>query len=122
MSSIVYYRNSKTNRTYAYEVEAKWNPEKGYSVPKRKYLGRVDPVTNEIIPSTGKPGRPTKAKPIGNDSAENVSRENELEQKLADCSRIIMELKQEVSRLKKKDEQEKQTLKKISLLVAELIQ
>ena len=56
MSSIVYYRNSKTNRTYAYEVEAKWNPEKGYSVPKRKYLGRVDPVTNEIIPSTGKPG------------------------------------------------------------------
>ena len=122
MSSIVYYRNSKTNRTYAYEVEAKWNPEKGYSVPKRKYLGRVDPVTNEIIPSTGKPGRPTKAKPIGNDSAENVSRENELEQKLADCSRIIMELKQEISRLKKKDEQEKQTLKKISLLVAELIQ
>ena len=122
MSSIVYYRNSKTNRTYAYEVEAKWNPEKGYSVPKRKYLGRVDPVTNEIIPSTGKPGRPTKAKPIGNDSAENVSRENELEQKLADCSRIIMELKQEISRLKKKDEQEKQTLKKISQLVDELIQ
>nr|MBQ4456156.1 hypothetical protein [Clostridia bacterium] len=122
MSSIVYYRNSKTNRTYAYEVEAKWNSEKGYSVPKRKYLGRVDPVTNEIIPSTGKPGRPTKAKPIGNDSAENVSRENELEQKLADCSRIIMELKQEISRLKKKDEQEKQTLKKISQLVDELIQ
>lgn len=122
MSSIVYYRNSKTNRTYAYEVEAKWNSEKGYSVPKRKYLGRVDPVTNEIIPSTGKPGRPTKAKPIGNDSAENVSRVNELEQKLADCSRIIMELKQEISRLKKKDEQEKQTLKKISQLVDELIQ
>lgn len=122
MSSIVYYRNSKTNRTYAYEVEAKWNSEKGYSVPKRKYLGRVDPVTNEIIPSTGKPGRPTKAKPIGNDSAENVSRENELEQKLADCSRVIMELKQEISRLKKKDEQEKQTLKKISQLVDELIQ
>ena len=122
MSSIVYYRNSKTNRTYAYEVEAKWNSEKGYSVPKRKYLGRVDPVTNEIIPSTGKPGRPTKAKPIGNDSAENVSRENELEQKLADCSRIIMELKQEISRLKRKDEQEKQTLKKISQLVDELIQ
>lgn len=122
MSSIVYYRNSKTNRTYAYEVEAKWNSEKGYSVPKRKYLGRVDPVTNEIIPSTGKPGRPTKAKPIGDDSAENVSRENELEQKLADCSRIIMELKQEISRLKKKDEQEKQTLKKISQLVDELIQ
>ena len=122
MSSIVYYRNSKTNRTYAYEVEAKWNSEKGYSVPKRKYLGRVDPVTNEIIPSTGKPGRPTKAKPIGNDSAENVSRENELEQKLADCRRIIMELKQEISRLKKKDEQEKQTLKKISQLVDELIQ
>ena len=117
MSSIVYYRNSKTNRTYAYEVEAKWNPEKGYSVPKRKYLGRVDPVTNEIIPSTGKPGRPTKAKPMENDSTEDVSRVAELEQKLADSSRTILELKQE-----KKDEQEKQTLKKISLLVAELIQ
>ena len=122
MSSIVYYRNSKTNRTYAYEVEAKWNPEKGYSVPKRKYLGRVDPATNEIIPSTGKPGRPTKAKPMENDSTEDVSRVAELEQKLADSSRTILELKQEISRLKKKDEQEKQTLKKISLLVAELIQ
>jgi molecular chaperone GrpE (heat shock protein) len=57
-----------------------------------------------------------------NDSTEDVSRVAELEQKLADSSRTILELKQEISRLKKKDEQEKQTLKKISLLVAELIQ
>ncbi len=57
MASIVYYTNSKTGVITAYKSEAKWDPEKGYSVPKRTYLGRVDPVTREIIPSSGKRGR-----------------------------------------------------------------
>ena len=60
MSSIVYYTNAKTGVITAYRSEAKWDPEKGYSVPKRTYLGRVDPVTKEIIPSSGQRGRKKK--------------------------------------------------------------
>ncbi len=61
MSSIVFYTNRKTGAVTAYRSEAHWDPEKGYSVPKRTYLGIVDPVTKEIIPSRGKRGRPKKA-------------------------------------------------------------
>lgn len=58
MACIVYYTNSKTGAVSAYRSEAKWDPEKGYSVPKRTYLGRADPITHEIFPSSHKRGRP----------------------------------------------------------------
>ena len=75
--SVVYYKNGKTGRTYAYEVTSQtYDAEKGYSVPKRKYLGRVDPDTNEIIPSKGKRGRPRSTKPDSpNDDGKGVYEE-----------------------------------------------
>ena len=55
MSSIIYRK--KAGVTYAYRTEARYDPEKGYSVPKQTYLGRVDDKTGEIIPSSKQPGR-----------------------------------------------------------------
>lgn len=52
--------NKKTGVTYVYEVlETKWNPEKKRGEPVRRLIGKLDPVTGEIIP-TGKRGRPPK--------------------------------------------------------------
>ncbi len=55
--SIIYVKNSRSGSTYAYESTAKWDPQKKQSRPVRKYLGRVDPVTGEIVPTTGRKGR-----------------------------------------------------------------
>ncbi|MGC9074027.1 MAG: hypothetical protein ACP5H0_07735 [Caldisericum sp.] len=47
MSYIVHQKIN--GKLYAYEVTGIWDPEKKNSKQKRKYLGRVDPETGEII-------------------------------------------------------------------------
>lgn len=56
---IVKYKN-QSGVTYAYEQTSVYDPEKKQSRPIRKYLGRVDPDTGEIISTKGKRGRPPK--------------------------------------------------------------
>ena len=48
---IVYQTNQKTGITYAYQSEAYWDKEKQQSRAKRKLLGKIDPVSGEIIPT-----------------------------------------------------------------------
>lgn len=55
--SIVKYTNKKTGVVTLYESTSNYDPETKQSRPVRKYLGREDPVTGELIPSTGKRGR-----------------------------------------------------------------
>lgn len=57
--AIVKYKN-QSGVTYAYESISEWDPVRKQSRPKRKYLGRVDEETGEIIPTAGKRGRPRK--------------------------------------------------------------
>ena len=54
MSSIVYQIDKKTGTKYAFESVSYWDKEKKQPRSKRKYLGKVDPETGEIIPSRGR--------------------------------------------------------------------
>lgn len=58
--SIVRHVDKKTGRTVLYESTSHYDPVTKLSRPIRKYLGVEDPVTRELIPSTGKPGRKPK--------------------------------------------------------------
>lgn len=49
MSCIVYQIDKKTGTKYAYESESYWDPEKQQPRSRRKYLGKVDPETGEIM-------------------------------------------------------------------------
>lgn len=49
--AIVYQTNKKTGITYAYTNEAYWDKEKQQSRAKRKLIGKVDPITGEIVPT-----------------------------------------------------------------------
>lgn len=51
MPTIVYQENPKTHVKYAYESISYWDKEKKAPRSKRRYLGRVDPETGEIIES-----------------------------------------------------------------------
>ena len=69
--SIVKY-TLKNGSQVAYESTARWDPKTKQNRPIRKYLRRIDPSTGEIIPSSGKPGRPRgskKVRPQGNVNA-----------------------------------------------------
>ena len=51
MACIVYQIDKKTGAKFAYESVSYWDKEKKQPRSKRKYLGKVDPETGEIIPS-----------------------------------------------------------------------
>lgn len=55
--SIVKYTNKKTGVVTWYESTSHYDPDTKQSRPIRKYLGKEDPVTGELIPSSGKRGR-----------------------------------------------------------------
>lgn len=63
MACIVYITNKKTNTKYAYRSESYRDPVTKQPKSRRTYLGRVDPVTNEIIPKAEKGKR--NRNPIG---------------------------------------------------------
>lgn len=48
---IIYQKNKKTGITYAYRNEAYWDKEKKQSRAKRTLIGKVDPVTGDIVPT-----------------------------------------------------------------------
>ena len=58
MSCIVKQKKKGTSTIYAYRSESYWVPNVGPR-SKRKLIGKVDPVTGEIVP-TGQRGRPKK--------------------------------------------------------------
>ena len=54
MSCIVYQTDKRTGIKYAYESFSYWDKDKQQPRSKRKYIGRVDPETNEIIHTQNK--------------------------------------------------------------------
>jgi len=59
MSYIVMQKRGKS--IYVYEAENHWIKEKNQPRQKRKYLGRIDPLTGEFIRSKGSRGRKAKS-------------------------------------------------------------
>ena len=59
--AILKYAN-QSGVVYAYESISEWDPVKKQSRSIRRCLGRVDSETGEIIPTSGKRGRPAKEK------------------------------------------------------------
>jgi len=51
MATIVHQTDKRTGITYAYESVSYWDKEKKQSRAKRKIIGRVDPVTGNIVPT-----------------------------------------------------------------------
>ena len=111
MASVVYYTNKKTGLVTAYRSEARWDPEKGYSVPKRTYLGIVDPVTKEIIPSSGKRGR--KKKERTPDPAPSPSEYEEAALELEQLRMSLRNLQEQVQTMQKEHTETAQMLQKL---------
>lgn len=64
--SIVRQVCKKTGTIYVYESDSYWNKEKKQSRAKRKLIGKLDPETNEVIP--------TKKKAIKSEEVKEVKR------------------------------------------------
>ena len=60
--SITRSYNKHTDTYYAYDTTYEWDEKLQKKVQHKKCIGKIDPETNEVIP-TGKRGRPARRKP-----------------------------------------------------------
>ena len=109
MPSIVYQTDKKTGIKYAYESTSYWDKEKKQPRSKRKYLGKVDPETGEIIPCK-KEDNPIRIS--GEDAAEIVR----LRTSLAEKENKIIQLEDELQKAKAALEEQSKRLKEIAKL------
>ena len=93
---IVYQTDKRSGITYAYENQSFWDPELKRSKSKRKLIGRVDPETNEIIPTDGSCKKRSPSYVPGNEEYQ--------------MPKTVKELKEEVIRLLKENAELKQQL------------
>ncbi len=99
MSSIVYQTNPTTGVKYAYESISYWDKDKKAPRSKRKYLGRVDPETGEIIKGTRT--RKGKEAPGKEASEEGILLREELKKKDEQIASLRKELDEMTSRYDK---------------------
>lgn len=98
MALIRQYRKA-TNTTYVYDAECKYDPEKKQTTyVHRRLVGKIDPITNEMIP-TGKPGRPRK-------KSTNVQEDHE-SKKAEDIDHTIKEYQDSIAQLRHELDEEK---------------
>ena len=98
--SIVRYTNKKTGTVTLYESTSHYDPKTKQSRPIRKYLGKLDPETGELIPSSKRKNKePVPAEADSADSRLKLA----LQEKTCEClekERLIAELKSENARLR----------------------
>ena len=100
MACIIYQTNKKTGIKYAYRSESYRDPETKKPKSRRTYLGRVDPITNEIIPKAD-PGKRNRSSFMDNSIPEDVKSElreknntiKQLEQQVSTCRSMLEDLK-----------------------------
>lgn len=110
MACIVYQIDKKTGAKYAFSSESYWDKEKQQPRSRRKYLGKVDPETGEIIPKKEKIY-----------SAENSSEEvSELSGKLKAAETRILELEAELANMTSKYDSTVKALSRISEIASSI--
>ena len=98
--SVVRYTNKKTGAVTLYESTSHYDPVTKQSRPIRKYLGRLDPETGELIPSTK---RKKKEATPAQASSTDPELKAALEKKTRECmdmERRIKELEYEIKKLR----------------------
>ena len=121
--SIVRYTNKKTGVVTLYESTSHYDPETKQSRPVRKYLGREDPVTGELIPSSRKRGR-KKDIPDDIGAASGISKDDTVsvlrsryEKELSARDTIIRD---QAAMIRKLEAQKASLVEKLSCLLQEL--
>lgn len=105
--SIIKQYHADTDTTYVYESTSYWDAEKKQSRSKRKLLGKLDPVTGEIIP-TGTRGRKKKEAVEGNASSASLN-----DQKIQELTLELSLKKNRIAELEKENQSLKNQLEHI---------
>ena len=120
--TIVRYTNKETGIVSLYESTSHYDPVTKQSRPVRKYLGREDPVTGELIPSSKKRGRkkehvyPPAENANPSDNTQIASLKERYEKKISSLEELVNEQK---SAIKKLEAEKVSMIKKLTALLTE---
>ncbi|MCR5255343.1 MAG: hypothetical protein K6D96_05380 [Acetatifactor sp.] len=120
--AIIKQYHKDTDTTYVYESESYWDPELKQARSKRTCIGKIDPVTGEMIP-TGKRGRKksTTDETSGNDEyAKLLSRYEDVKKENLALNEKVFSLEKELSDATKQIQKYRTTVKKIEDLVSKI--
>lgn len=109
--AIVKQYHKDTDTTYVYESTSYWDAEKGQSRSKRRVIGKIDPVTGEIVP-TGKRGR-SKKTPSSQDSLPVPSADEAAQEKLLGLELTVASLNKRIAELETENRQLRAALEKV---------
>lgn len=112
MACIVYQVNKKTGIKYAYESISYWDKEKQQPRSKRKYIGRVDENTGEII----REAKPEKEKRKTFDNSREL---DELSYRIKELEETVNSMNTEINSLRSRNRQLEDKIRKIRFAVAE---
>ena len=117
--AIIKQYHKDTDTTYVYESISYWDPEKKQSRSKRRVIGKLDPVTGEIIP-TGKRGRPRKQKTKKEKTQDNqlLSADPELQDTIRKQQITISTLQQQIADLQEANQHLRKIIAKADSLSA----
>ena len=108
--AIIKQTNKKTGITYVIDSESYWDKEKQQPRSRRKIIGKIDPVTGEVVPTNRHQKRKSDVTETTMTSV-SASTDDEVH---TDQARI-RELEKQVSKLQK---QKEALLKELDLLTA----
>lgn len=115
--AIIKQYHKDTDTTYVYESISYWDPEKKQSRSKRRVIGKLDPVTGEVVP-TGKRGRPRKQKAASDDSHPTMSESADPTQQatIREQQIKISTLQQQIAGLQKENQRLRKVIAKADCL------
>ena len=97
--AIIHQHDKRSGITYAYESRSYWDKEKKMTRAKRTLIGRVDPVTGEIVPTDGRCKKDTSMIKAPKESDYKKLYEK-LQKKYAAQETLITALQKEISDMK----------------------
>jgi len=110
--AIIKQYNKEADTTYVYESVSYWDADKKQSRSKRKLLGKLDPETNEVIP-TGSRGRKRKETPVASDNSSEVQF-NKKDEEIRKLTIALTQKTAEIIRLEQENQRLQETIKLIS--------
>ena len=111
--AIVKVYNKERDVTYVYDSYSYWDKEKKQPRSKRKLIGKLDPVTGEIVP-TGKRGRP-KSSPANSDTKRSANEQNVF----GGDSALVNDLRDEIAALRRENQRLLKIIDKAGVILAD---
>ena len=116
--AIIKQYHKDTDTTYVYESVSYWDEEKKQSRSRRRVIGKLDPVTGEVIP-TGKRGRKSKEEGIIPDSEASADAAIRDQEKIRELTLALSSKNTRIAELEKENRELRDILSRLGKLTSQ---